>query len=59
MAERPATCSVCGKRMSRKHWYYRNGNYFCKKSCWQTSQKKNSGEQAGGETKGEAKAAAS
>ena len=40
MAERPATCSICEKRMSRKHWYYRNGQYCCKKSCWTEAQKK-------------------
>jgi len=40
MAERSAACSSCGKRLSRKQWYYRNGQYFCKKRCWKTAQKK-------------------
>jgi hypothetical protein len=39
MAEKPATC-VCGKRLSKKQWYYRNGQFFCKKSCWKTAQEK-------------------
>ena len=40
MAERPATCSSCGKRLSKKQWYYRNGQFFCKKHCWQTAKQK-------------------
>ena len=34
MAERSAACTSCGKRLSRKQWYYRNGQFFCKKRCW-------------------------
>lgn len=34
IGSRPATCASCGKRLSRKQWYYRNGKYFCKKRCW-------------------------
>ena len=37
MAERPATCTSCGKRLSKKHWYYRNGQFFCNKRCWTTA----------------------
>lgn len=37
---RAATCSSCGKRLTRKHWYYRNGKYYCKKRCWVTEQEK-------------------
>ena len=33
---RPQTCSQCKKRLSRKQWYYREGNYFCSKGCWKT-----------------------
>ena len=40
MAERPATCSNCGKRLSKKQWYYRNGQFFCKKPCWKTAKQK-------------------
>ncbi len=38
--ERPQTCSQCKKRLSRKQWYYRDGNYFCSKGCWKTSKEK-------------------
>ena len=34
IATRAATCVSCGKRLNRKRWYYRNGQYFCKKRCW-------------------------
>lgn len=37
---RPATCASCGKRLSRKLWYYRNGAYFCKTRCWETEKAK-------------------
>lgn len=37
---RPATCTSCGKRLNRKHWYYRNGAYFCKPRCWETEKDK-------------------
>ena len=37
---RPANCSQCKKRLSRKQWYYRNGNYFCSKGCWKTASEK-------------------
>jgi hypothetical protein len=40
IATRSATCTACGKRLSRKQWYYRNGKYFCKKRCWVTEQEK-------------------
>ncbi len=42
MAERPSACT-CGKRLSRKQWYYRNGQFFCKKRCWLTAQAKAAG----------------
>lgn len=31
---RPANCPQCNKRMSQKHWYYRNGQFYCSKRCW-------------------------
>ena len=37
---RATTCTSCGKRLTRKHWYYRNGKYFCKRRCWDTEQAK-------------------
>ena len=37
---RPATCASCGKRLSRKLWYYRNEKFFCKKRCFDTEQAK-------------------
>lgn len=40
VGSRPATCTSCGKRLSRKSWYYRNGKYFCKKRCWETENEK-------------------
>lgn len=46
MAERPTACASCGKRLSRKQWYYRNGQFFCKKRCWGTAQEKAKEEQA-------------
>ena len=40
VGNRAATCTSCGKRLTRKQWYYRNGKYFCKKRCWDTEQEK-------------------
>lgn len=40
LADRPANCPVCNKRLSRKSWYYRNGQYYCKKRCWETAREK-------------------
>ena len=40
VGSRPATCTSCGKRLNRKQWYYRNGQYFCKRRCWVTEQEK-------------------
>jgi len=40
LADRPTNCPVCNKRLSRKQWYYRNGQYYCKKRCWETAQEK-------------------
>ena len=35
MPDRPTQCASCNKRMSKKTWYYRNGQYFCKKRCYE------------------------
>ena len=37
---RPAACSVTGKRLRRKTWYYRDGKYFYNKSAWATEKAK-------------------
>jgi len=33
--ERPTNCAVCNKAFKHKHWYYKNGKYFCTKRCWE------------------------
>jgi len=48
IGSRPATCASCGKRLGRKRWYYRNGNYFCTRRCWVTHQDKAATERAKG-----------
>ena len=30
---RPEECQACGKALTKKSWYYRNGGYFCNKQC--------------------------
>ena len=40
MADQAATCASCGKRLSKKQWYYRNNQFFCKKRCWETAKEK-------------------
>ncbi len=40
VGNRPAACASCGKRLTYKHWYYRNGKHFCTKRCWVTEQAK-------------------
>ncbi len=40
IATKSAACTSCGKRLTRKSWYYRNGNYFCHKRCWETEKAK-------------------
>lgn len=32
---RPTNCAVCNKAFKHKHWYYKNGKYFCTKRCWE------------------------
>ena len=36
--DRSQNCTQCKKRLSRKQWYYRDGNTFCSKGCWRTYQ---------------------
>lgn len=31
---RPDNCVKCNKRLSKKQWYYRNGQFYCGKTCW-------------------------
>ena len=31
---KPTNCKKCNKHLSRKSWYYRNGEYYCTKRCW-------------------------
>ena len=40
MAERPSVCASCGKRLGKKQWYYRNGQFYCKPRCWETAKAK-------------------
>lgn len=35
--EKPAACEKCGKKLSEKSWYFRNGKYFCNKKCWKAA----------------------
>lgn len=44
MAERPSVCVHCGKRLSKKQWYYRNGQFFCKQRCFHENLEKVAGE---------------
>ena len=37
--KKPAECIICNKSIKNK-WYYRNGKYYCTKSCWKKSKKK-------------------
>jgi len=36
--ERPEECVVCNKSL-KKRWYYREGDYYCGKSCWKKAKK--------------------
>ncbi|MCX5681232.1 MAG: hypothetical protein NT079_02995 [Candidatus Omnitrophica bacterium] len=37
-------CPACKKALKRAKRYYRNGQYYCNKNCWITSQDKTGGE---------------
>lgn len=58
IGNRAATCASCSKRLTRKHWYYRNGQYYCKQQCWTTAQEKAEKEAAEKAAQGEPAAAA-
>ena len=59
MAERPSVCGHCGKRLSKKQWYYRNGKFFCKQRCFHESVAKAAADKAKADAKAaEEKAAA-
>lgn len=45
VGNRPAACASCGKRLTYKHWYYRNGKHCCNKRCWVTENEKQAKEQ--------------
>ncbi len=36
-AGRPDNCAHCSKRLSKKQWYYRNGKFYCSKTCWKNA----------------------
>ncbi|MBU1121266.1 MAG: hypothetical protein KKF54_01020 [Candidatus Omnitrophica bacterium] len=38
--EKRKNCGNCNKSLLRVKRYYRNGKYFCNKSCFQTGLKK-------------------
>ncbi len=57
IGSRPASCTACGKRLGRKHWYYRNGLYFCQVRCWETHREKLAEEKAAKDSAAQAAAA--
>jgi len=44
-AERPTNCAACKKAIRKGLWYYRNNKFYCSKSCWKNSSKKEKAEQ--------------
>ncbi len=38
--EKPSNCATCNKPIRKKRWYYRNGKFYCTKTCWSTASKK-------------------
>ncbi len=40
VGHRPAACASCGKRLTYKQWYYRNGKHCCNRRCWDTEREK-------------------
>ncbi len=58
MANRASACASCAKRLSKKTWYYRNGQYFCKKRCWETAKAKAGADAAAAAAKGQAESQA-
>lgn len=37
---KPEKCAGCSKSMKKKHWYYRDGKFYCTKRCWSVAIKK-------------------
>lgn len=54
ISTRAAACTSCGKRLTRKSWFYRNGKYFCKRRCWVTESEKVAKDKAAERAKAEA-----
>ena len=42
----PTNCVQSNKRIRRKDWYYRNGNYFANKQCFKIWQETKASEKA-------------
>ncbi len=40
VGNRPSACAHCGKRLTYKSWYYRNGKHFCTRRCWNAAEEK-------------------
>lgn len=38
--EKPSNCAGCNKPIKKKRWYYRNGKFYCSKTCWAEISKK-------------------
>ncbi len=38
--EKPSNCASCNKSIRKKQYYYRNGKYYCTKTCWKNTLKK-------------------
>lgn len=39
-AARPTNCVVCNKSVKKTRWYYRDGKFYCTKTCWSAASKK-------------------
>lgn len=44
--EKPSNCASCNKSIKNKRWYYRNGKFYCTKTCWQEASKKEAKKEA-------------
>ena len=42
--ETTLNCTGCNKHLKKVKRYYRNGKYFCSKTCWKSYIKKTSAE---------------
>jgi hypothetical protein len=52
--ERPKECISCNKSL-KKRWYYREGGYYCGKSCWKKTKKDKEKTEAESKKAGDAK----